>query len=398
MYNPTLSNSSFDKISGIYVHIPFCTKVCPFCSFNVVTNQPSKHEDFVTTICEEMNIIKESSLNSSQINSVYLGGGTPSILSSLLISKIIDQIRINFKIDKNCVFSIEVNPEANSPQLYRDLLNMGLTRLSLGIQSFNNDTLAFLGRQHTAEEGVIAIENAKNAGFKNINLDFIYGAPYQRLEEVKAQAEIFATFQPEHVSAYALTLEPNTPFFSKKSYHNWINQNDSIIADMFQNISLVFSSCNLELYEISNFATTGHQSPQNIIYWNNKNYIGFGPGAHSKIGNIRRTNFKKLSKWSNAVKCRSEPWYVEELLTPSNNLDEMLLIRLRNVEGLSFDYFERHSGLQKNCLTDSKLYRRLSSQNVITESDYGFHLSPKFILHADKIALDFSMTLQKHFI
>ena len=271
---------------GLYVHVPFCKTKCPYCDFNTYQGIENLIEPFLPAITSEITCWGDA-LAYPPVKSVFFGGGTPSYLPQGDIERILVAIQSSFQVDPAAEISIEANPGDLDEAACAGILNQGVNRLSIGVQSLDNDLLNLLGRRHQASEAVSAFQSARQAGFDNVNLDLMYGLPNQSMEQWQKTLSSLIELTPEHISLYALTIEEGTPM------HRWaaegkIPEPDSdLAADMYQHAREVLAEAGYHHYEISNWSLPDRACEHNLVYWENGPYLGVGPGAHSRLGDYR---------------------------------------------------------------------------------------------------------------
>lgn len=327
-----LSDCNYSLSEHLYIHVPFCRYRCPYCSFysTIYLNDDAKNQ-FVDALIKEIEI--KNFLLSKKIKTIYLGGGTPSMLSINDLEKIFDKILINHQLDKNAEISIEANPEDINKELVKGWQKIGINRVSLGVQNINEKHLQFLGRKHTKKQIINAIETLKNADFQNISLDFIIGLPEENIEDLKNNFQIILDYKIPHFSSYLLTIEEKTRLSSLVKKHPEIIQDDD---DTIKNISqwyLWVKNSGYEHYEVSNFALPSYQSIHNTSYWTQKNYIGIGPSAHSYIHPYRLWNTSSLRTYNSIIK-NDKLDFQYEILNEKNIFNEYIMTRLRLKEGV----------------------------------------------------------------
>jgi oxygen-independent coproporphyrinogen-3 oxidase len=271
---------------GLYVHVPFCKTKCPYCDFNTYQGIENLIEPFLPAITSEITCWGDA-LAHPPVKSVFFGGGTPSYLPQGDIERILVAIQSSFQVDPAAEISIEANPGDLDEAACAGILHQGVNRLSIGVQSLDNDLLNLLGRRHQASEAVSAFQSARQAGFDNVNLDLMYGLPNQSMEQWQKTLSSLIELTPEHISLYALTIEEGTPM------HRWaaegkIPEPDSdLAADMYQHAREVLAEAGYHHYEISNWSLPDRACEHNLVYWENGPYLGVGPGAHSRLGDYR---------------------------------------------------------------------------------------------------------------
>ncbi len=320
----------YNNIS-FYIHIPFCYSKCYYCTFNSYPVNLFSHnfiEEYVKKVINQ--IVKYKEFNFC-IESIYIGGGTPSIIDENLIFKIVDNIVKNFKISKNCEITIEANPESINKEKVKVYNQIGINRISIGIQSFNNKFLKILGRPHTLYHIEKAIEISKKY-FKNISFDLIFGIPNQTVQDLKSDLNYVKKFSPTHVSYYSLTIEEGSMFFKNKIKEI----NDKTFSEMYDLIVEFLESNQLFQYEISNFSEKNFECKHNLRYWNYKEYIGFGAGAVSFFNKFR---WRNISNPIEFIKFPEKKEYIEKLNEKIMEF-EYIFMNLRKKDGLNFDEFK----------------------------------------------------------
>lgn len=261
---------------GIYIHVPFCGKKCPYCDFYSVEYRKNTAEKYVAAVLRNL---RHYSDKSRTVDTVYFGGGTPSLLTAEQISYLLDTIRDAFDLDKNAEITLEANPSGLTPERLSELRKSGINRLSVGVQSMNDDELKLLGRNHTAEKAEKAVISAYDAGFRNISCDLMLALPGQSIEKLRYSAERLAELPINHISAYILKAEDGTPFGCDE-FRSRLPDDDAAAALYLEMIE-IFEERGFIQYEISNFAKPGFESRHNCRYWKCLDYIGIGPSAHS---------------------------------------------------------------------------------------------------------------------
>ncbi|MFZ3045153.1 MAG: radical SAM family heme chaperone HemW [Desulfatirhabdiaceae bacterium] len=327
---------------GLYIHIPFCIKKCVYCDFYSITDL-SLRGTFCESLKKEMDLIQAFP---SPFDSLYLGGGTPSILGSHQIAGIIEATRNRFSMANASEITIEANPGTISLKKCQDYRSMGINRLQIGIQSFQDRYLAFLGRIHSSDEAKLAIQYARKSGFSNIGLDLIYGIPGQNQTDLLSDLRQAVIFEPEHVSCYMLTCEPGTALdLARKRREFQLAQEDDMAVHYLTVVEFLESN-GYEQYEISNFARRHHRIPghwrsrHNQKYWQSEPYLGLGPSAHSFSPPQRSWNYRNMAAYCKAVSKGMMPLEGTETLTPDQQMMEAIYLGLRTTDGISLAEFE----------------------------------------------------------
>ncbi|MBT3176596.1 MAG: radical SAM family heme chaperone HemW [Desulfobacula sp.] len=322
---------------SIYIHIPFCVKKCNYCDFFSNTNL-SLIPTYINALQKE---IKKRSGSEQKINTIYFGGGTPSLLSIKDIKRLFKTIADNFRISPDAEITFEVNPGTINFNYLRELKNTGINRLSIGTQSFNDDKLKFLNRIHTAKQAVKAINDTAKAGFDNISIDFIYGLPFETQTIWKKDLKQAIGMTPSHLSCYMLTIEHGTPLYKKfkKSLITPLGSED--MSALFKKTANFLNNNKYEHYEISSFANgRANRSRHNSKYWSMKHYYGFGAAAHSYDGKTRSWNHRDIDAYIKDLDSGGLPVEERETLTSNQKMMEMIMLRLRTLEGLDLAKFQ----------------------------------------------------------
>jgi len=329
--NSILSDHNYSLAEHLYIHVPFCRYRCPYCSFysTLYLNDDTKNQ-FVSASINEIKF--KDFLLSKNLKTIYLGGGTPSMLSITDIAKIFNEINRNHQIDDNAEITIEANPEDITKELVIGWQKIGINRVSLGVQNINEKHLQFLGRKHTKKQIINAIETLKNADFKNISLDFIIGLPEENIEDLKNNFQIILDYKIPHFSSYLLTIEEKTRLSNIVHKHPEILQDDNTTLKNISQWYLWAKNNGYQHYEVSNFAISPFQSKHNSSYWTQKNYIGIGPSAHSYIHPYRLWNTSSLRNYNNVKNDKLDFQY--EILNEKNIFNEYIMTRLRLKEGV----------------------------------------------------------------
>lgn len=325
------------EAASIYIHIPFCRRKCVYCDFYSRTDLRLIPE-YVSALTGEVRL--QAARMSRPADTLYFGGGTPSLLSAGQVDAVIKEIDHHIGIEKGAEITFEVNPGTISEDYFRDLKSTGINRLSIGVQSFVPEKLSFLKRIHTAGEAVMVIEQARQAGFENIGLDLIYGLPFENdatwIEDLSMAMDI----KPSHLSCYMLTFEPSTPLGRLAAEGQVIPADRETLSRLFRVTSQTLESAGYEHYEISNFAKgRKNRSRHNCVYWNMIPYLGLGAAAHAYDGTVRSWNHSSIDAYSSDIKAGRLPVEETEALTRDQQILEMIMLGLRTAEGISLSKF-----------------------------------------------------------
>lgn len=331
--------------SALYIHIPFCLRKCRYCDFVSYPYNESAARLYVNGLRREMELRVGNKYEQRRtLSSVFIGGGTPTCLSTELLLEIITLIKGYYKLSLDVEFTIEANPGTVDAGKLCALRLAGVNRLSLGAQACTESTLRTLGRIHNHEQTVSAVRQAREAGFDNINLDLIFEVPGQTLTEWQRCLEQVIDLTPEHVSAYGLQLEEGTLLKEQvdSGFLQPCAEEDGL--NMYQAAVHILQSAGLEQYEISNFARFGKQCRHNLVYWQNGAYLGLGPAAHSRLGNVRMSNEANLLNYTARLSAGTLPVVWSEDITPENDIFETVFLGLRMTEGLDLERFRQRFG------------------------------------------------------
>lgn len=374
-------------MAGIYLHIPFCKKACNYCNFHFSTSL-KKMPEMVDAILHEIEL-RRSYLTGS-VETIYFGGGTPSLLAPSAIREILEKLHHVFGIAENAEITLEANPDDISTDQLNGWRSAGINRLSIGVQSFFEKDLAWMNRAHSATQATASIEAAQRHGFPNITIDLIYGSPGLSDEHWMANIEQALQYQIPHISCYALTVEPKTALSKMIAGDQSENTDPDMQARQFSLLVNRLKQAGYQHYEISNFALPGFRSRHNSSYWQGKPYLGLGPSAHSFDGKSRQWNIANNSTYLSAIGSGNIP-AESETLTETQQLNEYLMTSLRTIEGISIEKIQTTWGREKAALLlagASKHQQRgylLNSYGQIVLTDKG-----KFL--ADGIASDLFFT------
>lgn len=327
-------------MSGIYIHIPFCKQACFYCDFHFSTSLKKK-EDMIAALVKEIEIRKVE-LGNTTIETIYFGGGTPSVLSTKEIGTLIAAVYENFRVVENPEITLEANPDDLSEEKIMELSNSPINRLSIGIQSFFEKDLKLMNRAHNSKEAKECLEFATQY-FANISVDLIYGIPDCTNQEWRENIQTALSFGVPHISSYALTVEPKTPLasFIKKGIIK--NVDDEKAQEQFHILIEELENASFIHYETSNFGKEGFFSQNNSSYWLGKSYVGIGPSAHSFDGNQRSWNVRNNSKYINAIAENTLP-IERETLSKTDRYNEYIMTGLRTIWGVSFDKIRNEFG------------------------------------------------------
>ena len=379
-------------MAGIYIHIPFCKSKCAYCNFFSLASE-SKINDYVEALKKEI-VLRKNYLGGEIVKTIYFGGGTPSLLSVENIEEILELLNKNYEIISSPEITLEINPDTIDKDKMSSLKQIGVNRMSVGIQSFDDEDLRYLGRRHDSRHAMQVLEDLKHTDFEKITLDLIYGMPTLTEEKWNKNLDIFFSTGITHLSAYALTVEPKTILGQRieKGELQSVSEEDTI---RHYNILVDRTKENgFEHYEISNFAKEGFRSQHNSIYWRDEKYLGLGPSAHSYDGISRQWNISNLTKYIQLVgdaetqrRRDAELFYEKEILSTEDKFNEYVMTSLRTSWGCDIEKIERDYGKSyaHHFLKNIKKY--LENGEMLKENNTYF-LSEEGKLFADGIVAD----------
>ena len=324
---------AFFVMAGIYIHIPFCNSKCAYCGFYSIPSQKRKAE-FLEALKQEM-VSRKDYLHGEAVETIYFGGGTPSILKVEEIENLLGLIQEHYCVEANAEITLEANPDTLSMEYLQGLRALGVNRLSIGIQSFFDDDLRYLSRRHDAGHARQCVQLAKDAGFDNISIDLIYGLPTSNADQWSRNLDLFFELEIPHLSAYALTLEPNSILTKQIEMGKALPVNEEDAVRDYEVLCRRAAENGYLHYEISNFCKPGKHSRHNSSYWFGIPYAGFGPSAHSFDGTSRQWNVASLERYGESER---------EALSPEQIYDEYVMLRLRTLWGIDLKYMKREMG------------------------------------------------------
>ena len=327
--------------AGLYIHIPFCLSQCDYCDFYSVSADHSLIDQFLDALEAEIDLrAGDPNFANLEFQTIFFGGGTPSLLPGKQIEKIVTKVRRLYRVDNNLEFTIEANPETISQVKLNEYKTIGINRLSLGIQSFYDSELQMLGRIHNVDQAKKSIEWAIQSEFDNISMDLIFAVPGQTLNQWQKNLNQAIQYQPKHLSIYCLTIEPGTPLQSRILSGKIEKPDDETERDLYLWTIAALSRAGYQQYEISNFSLPGFECRHNLNYWNGTPYLGLGPSAHSFWEDHRQWNVASLEKYIKMLASGRLPTAEQEKLSRDQKILEFLYLNLRTNQGLDIVEFE----------------------------------------------------------
>lgn len=356
------------KELGIYIHIPFCVKKCKYCNFNSYENMLDFQNEYLLALVKE---IEQHSSNADEytVTTIFLGGGTPSLLQNGAVSTILSSIRKYYHVSKTAEITIEANPNSITLDKAYEWKHAGINRVSVGLQSCKNNLLRLIGRVHNKTDYINAMGYLKAVGFDNINTDIMIGLPAQKQSDVRSTLYQVLKLGSSHVSAYSLILEDNTPLYDEVQSGDVKLPKEEKTLAMYDYTYKFLAKNGLYRYEVSNFARPGKECRHNLNCWDMKDYLGFGAGAHSYFEGIRYSNFDHIPEYIKGIKDGSAV-ETREKLSRSEMLEETIMLGLRKTEGIKLGYIRKHFGIDL-LMTKAEIVEKYKDMGLIkVDNDY----------------------------
>ena len=373
---------------GLYLHFPFCISKCPYCDFNSYQlKEDNQISSYISALYQEITAYSQK-LKKRNIKTIYLGGGTPTILSGTQIRNLLEFCKVKFTIDKNAEITIEANPGTLDGEKLKLLIESGINRLSLGAQSFNNLFLKKLGRIHNTQEIIDSYYLAREKGFNNINIDIMFALPDQTTEDLQDTLKKAVSLKPDHLSLYNLTIKPGTEYYKEYKRGKLKLPTEDEEFEMYNWAINYLEENGFEHYEIANFAHPHKRSKHNLIYWKNKPYLGIGAGAYSFIRGYRYMNFKDPERYIKKVMSGKLPVDNGEKLSLRKRMIETIILGLRTKDGVSYKEYKTRFKVDINN-TFHKQIKKLVNLDLLQKDDYKIKLTKKGIFLANIVFREF---------
>jgi len=371
-------------MAGIYIHIPFCKRRCIYCDF-FSTTQSEKKAEYVHALCQELDMRKDY-LEGEDIETIYLGGGTPSQLTQEELEEIFSSLYNIYKVKENAEITLEANPDDLTPEYVHMIRQLPINRISMGIQTFQEDTLKLLHRRHTAQQAIEAFQRCRETGFQNISIDLMYGLPGETLDTWKQDLQQAIALRPEHISAYHLIYEEGTALWKLREKQQVKEADEDLSVTLFRTLINELTHAGYEHYEISNFCLPGLHSRHNSSYWIGKKYLGCGPSAHSFNGISRQWNIASLDKYIHAIQQGELDNEIEEL-DIYTQYNDFVITSIRTCWGMSLSHLRSTYGeeLYRYCLRMAKPHLE---QGVLEMKEDTIKLTREGIFISDGIMSD----------
>lgn len=375
------------KELGLYVHIPFCVKKCGYCDFLSWCGTSEEKETYVQALLKEIESYREFA-RGYRVSTVFVGGGTPSVLEAGQMERVLGKIQEVFELEKKPEITLEMNPGTVTEEKLQCYKENGVNRLSIGLQSVKNEKLEVLGRIHSYEEFLESYELARKAGFTNISVDLVSSIPGQKLEEWKEELAALSALSPEHISVYQLIIEAETPFYEKYAEHEELLPDEEESREIYLWTGSFLKEQGYEQYEISNYAKPGKESRHNLKYWERGDYLGLGLGAASMVRNIRMSNTKDmktyLERCGQPKTMREDVQFLEE----ARQMEEFMFLGLRKTRGVSRKEFRRIFGQEMDMVYEKALHKCLEN-GMLKEHKDRVYLSEEGVLLSNAVLSEF---------
>lgn len=354
-------------MAGLYLHIPFCKRRCIYCDF-FSTTQSEKKTTYVSSLCRELEMRKDY-VSGESIETIYFGGGTPSQLSQEDFIRIFSLIYKVYNVEPDAEITLEANPDDLTPEYITMLRSLPFNRLSMGIQTFNENTLKLLQRRHTAAQAIHAFNDCRRAGFHNISIDLMYGLPSETLDSWQKDLVQAINLHPEHISAYHLIYEENTVLWKLREQHKVAEADEDLSVALFSTLIDSLSAAGYEHYEISNFCLPGLHSRHNSSYWTGKKYLGCGPSAHSYNGISRQWNIASLDEYTKGIEDGTPAFEIEEL-DLYTRYNDFVITSIRTEWGMPLSKLRREYGekLYAYCLRMAQPHLKQGTLEIVNDT------------------------------
>jgi oxygen-independent coproporphyrinogen-3 oxidase len=375
-----------DRGAGLYVHVPFCARKCPYCDFYSI---PAGATDAgageaIERYLDALAIETSRWPPGFSPATVFLGGGTPTALPEAALGRLLDVVRSRIRPEAVAEWTCEANPGTLTPAKARLLRGEGVNRLSIGVQGLDPSILVRLGRLHDAREAREAVGVARAAGFENVGLDLMYAVPGLTPAVWAATLDAVVRLAPDHVSAYALTIEDGTPLARERAAGRWPEEDEDEAGEQYAGLRRALAAAGFEHYEISNWARPGRACRHNLLYWSGGDYAGAGPSAHAHAGGRRRANLRDLRAWADALRRGADPIEFEETLDPEARARETLVFGLRRIAGVDREWFRGRTGFDYEALRGREI-DALAAEGLLERTARGVRLTERALFVSDRV-------------
>jgi oxygen-independent coproporphyrinogen-3 oxidase len=375
----SLSREQYAAIRSAYIHVPFCRHRCGYCNFTLVAGRDDLIEQYLAALYTELSWLGKA----CEVDTLFLGGGTPTHLRRKSLERLLTTVLIRHPLASGCEFSVEANPTDVDSERVAILGEHGVTRISLGAQSFQAEKLRLLERDHGSDDIVRAVELARSRAL-DVSLDLIFGAPGETLSDWRDDLKSALRLSPDHISTYGLTFEKGTAFWNRLQHGELAKIDEELERDMYATAIDRLSAAGFEHYEVSNFARPGKRCRHNEVYWAGGEYYAAGPGAARHVAGVRETNHRSVTKWLNCVVAGQSPVVERECLPPDEKARELLVFGLRRMEGVDREWFAARSGFRLDELVESPL-REFIAAGLLADDGQRVKLTREGLFVGDSI-------------
>ena len=374
----------------IYIHIPFCKQKCIYCDFPAYQNLEEYYDTYLYALVQEMTMFGNAYpiSRTKLVDTVYFGGGTPTELSLLQLEQILNTIKTTYNVSPDCQFTIESNPGEVDQAYLKGLHKLGFSRISFGVQTFNDKSLLSLHRSHNSKAAIDAVQWAAEVGFTDINIDLIYGLPKQTIEEIKENITLVSQLPINHISTYGLQVERGTRLYHLVEKELISLPDESLEDRMYETMMQGIQELGFERYEISNFAKNGAYSTHNLKYWQYSDYLGFGAGAHSFFEGIRRVNNRNVMPYARKIDCFEFPIVDEEIIDQQRAIEDYCFLALRTKWGINTTVFFEKFNVTLDSIYGSIL-QELIEKDLIVKDGKSYHLTSEGTKHGNYVFSQF---------
>lgn len=377
------------KNLSIYIHYPFCKSKCPYCDFNSHIAKKIDYEEYIISYEKELDFFVKN-ISPCKVNSIFFGGGTPSLMPSNMLQRILDKIKSLWLVDKSCEISMEVNPTSFETKKIENFRKIGVNRLSLGIQALNDKDLQFLGRNHNSREAIESIKITSQI-YDNFSFDLIYTRPKQKINDWLKELQDALNFQSPHLSLYQLTIEKGTPFFKDFKEQKFTLPNDDESAAFYHKTNQLMLEHGYDNYEISNYAKPNSECLHNLSYWQGDDYIGIGAGAHSRVYFKNKEERQSLimkyqpQAWLKEVKENGVGLQKQTNLNKKELLQELILTSLRTKKGLTNNILQKHNFDSIKSIFDKEKINYLLINNIINYDNNSISINEEYRILTNQV-------------
>ena len=375
------------KDLSLYIHIPFCKSKCSYCDFLSFADKDEKIEDYINALLTELKLYKDK-LSNYQIKTIFIGGGTPTNIDAVYIEKILNYINKNYNVENLEEVSIESNPGTLNEEKIKTYIRAGINRVSLGVQSLNDDILSSIGRIHTSKDFYDSFKLLRQMGIKNINVDLMFGLPSQSMEDVVYSLDKMIDLGVEHISYYGLILEEGTKLYDLYEKDKIFLPSEEKEREMYHSIVSILKNNGYDHYEISNFSLPGYECKHNLVYWDINPYIGIGLNSHSNMGGKRFSNTIDMDRYIDLLDQEKLPVIDQESIDKDTEIEEFCIMGLRKIDGIDKIQFFKRFDLNIEDIYNDEIQKHVKG-GLINNNKYNISLTSKGLDLSNLVEIDF---------